>query len=376
VALITTETGKKTKVFFENLNGVRCIAALMVVIAHIELHKQQFNIEKIPGIKLSNLGHAGVTIFFSLSGFLITYLLLEEKRNYIKVNFKDFYLRRILRIWPLYFLVVLFGFFVYPGFDSAGLWLSIFFLPNVAFISQLLPAIIDPIWSIGIEEQFYIFHPHFFRIKKVEYILYALVGFIVFFFLVALFLRFLNHHNTHETVLNQFFYYARYDDMVIGAIAAVLYFNTKHPTFKFRFQGLFNLMFNKYVQILLLLAFWGFIWVYITYETPQGDVILSILSAMLIINLCEAKTSIYSLKHNVFQFTGKISYGIYLLHKFPLFLVLYLVNKYFSGESQITKNVMVYIATLVLAIALASLSYYGYERYFLTLKKRFQKITQ
>jgi peptidoglycan/LPS O-acetylase OafA/YrhL len=271
---------------------------------------------------------------------------------------------------------VLFGFFVYPGFNISGLWLSIFFLPNVAFISQLLPSIIDPIWSIGIEEQFYIFHPHFFRIKKVEYILYALVGFIVFFFLAALFLRFLNHHNIHETVLNQFFYYARYDDMVIGAIVAVIYFNTKHPTFKFRFQGLFNLMFNKKVQVVLLLAFLAFTWVYITYETPQGDVILSVLSALLIVNLCEASTSIYSLNNKMFQFAGKISYGIYLLHKFPLFFALYLVNRYFNAEPQITKNIMVYAATIVLAIGLASLSYYGYERYFLQLKKRFQKITQ
>jgi peptidoglycan/LPS O-acetylase OafA/YrhL len=374
---IVTDDKKKTKVFFSNLNGVRAIAAFMVVVAHIEFHKASYNIPMITGINLFNLGKVGVTIFFSLSGFLITYLLLEERKNYVKVNLRAFYVRRILRIWPLYFLIILFGFFVYPQHASPkALWLSLFFLPNLAFVLNLLPDIFDTIWSIGTEEQFYIFHPHFFRIKKIEHVLYALVLFIVVFFLLDGVVKIYGSHSHRGEVLAQLFYYARYDNMMIGAIVAVLYFNTKNTAFNFKFQKAFNLLFNKNVQLILLMLFIVFVLVYITWLPPQGDVVISILSALLIVNLCEPATSIYSLNNGGYQFVGNISYGIYLLHKFPLFLVLYLVNKYLGETSILLRNIVVYAATFTATIGIASASYYGYEKYFLTLKKRFQRITQ
>src|SRR4051812_25418181 len=111
---IATAHQKKSKVFFPNLNGVRAIASLMVVIAHIELDKSVFHLRPLNFINLENFGRVGVSVFFALSGFLITYLLLEEKKNFNKITFGDFYMRRILRIWPLYFLVVIVGFFIYP----------------------------------------------------------------------------------------------------------------------------------------------------------------------------------------------------------------------------------------------------------------------
>jgi peptidoglycan/LPS O-acetylase OafA/YrhL len=362
---------KNSKIFFPNLNGVRAIAAFMVVASHIELHKRDFNLGQLSVAGFLNLGTVGVSIFFSLSGFLITYLLLQEKKNFVKVNFKDFYIRRALRIWPLYFLIIAVGFFIYPGVVSAKpLLLSIFFLPNVAFSLNLLPAIFDPIWSVGIEEQFYIFHPHFFRIKKNQHLLYALVLFVILFFVVFEVIK----HYGHNTMLSQFFYYARYDDMMIGAIVAVLYFNTKNKTFSFKFQPGFNLLFNKYVQAALLIVFVAFIWVYSNHVIPQGDVVVATLAAFLIVNLCETATSIFSLDHKAFQFTGRISYGIYLLHKFPLFLILYLVNKYMGHAPGIIQNLVIYLFTFTAVIGLAAASYYGYERYFLKIKKRFQKV--
>ena len=364
---------KRAKIFFPNLNGVRAIAALMVVFSHIELHKKDFHITKFTGLDYLQLGNVGVSIFFSLSGFLITYLLLEEKKNFAKVNLKDFYIRRILRIWPLYFLVIIVGFLIYPGTVSAKpLLLSVFFLPNIAFTLSLLPPLIQPIWSVGIEEQFYIFHPHFFRIKKNQHILYALLLFIVLFFAAFVVVKY--SHSTN-VALNQFLYLACYDDMMIGAIVALIYFNTKNKTFDFRFQHFFNLLFNRYAQVALLVAFAGFMWINLHMIVPQYDVILALLSALLIVNLCETETSIYSLDNKLFQFVGRISYGIYLLHKFPLLLVVYLVNKYMGGQSLLLQNIVIYITTCAAAVGIAAISYYGYERYFLQLKKRFQKIS-
>ena len=61
-----------------------------------------------------NKGYLGVNLFFVLSGYLITYLLLTEKNNSGTINIKNFYIRRILRIWPLFYFVVLLGFFLFP----------------------------------------------------------------------------------------------------------------------------------------------------------------------------------------------------------------------------------------------------------------------
>ena len=162
--------------------------------------------------------------------------------------------------------------------------------------------------------------------------------------------------------------------MMIGAVVAVLYFNTKHRVFRFKFQHIFDMIFHKYAQVFLIILFWVFTFLHVAYELPQGDVPIAILAAILIANLCETSTSIYSLSNNKFQFIGRISYGIYLLHKIPMFLVLYLVEKYMTGQSLVLQNVAIYSCTLIAIIGLASASYYGYERYFLLFKQKFQKV--
>lgn len=368
---------KKAKIFFPNLNGVRAIASLMVVIAHIELDKKEFQLPLIPGITLLNFGKVGVSVFFALSGFLITYLLLEERKNFHKISFKDFYMRRILRIWPLYFLIVIVGFFIYPKNDSAqAFWLSVFFLPNLAFTLKLLPALFDPIWSIGTEEQFYIFHPHFFRFKKTLHIFYALFAFLVLYLAFGQITRHFSAGNYIIGVIGELTYYARFDNMAIGALVAVLYYNTKNNDFKFYLQGFFNLVFNKYVQMLLLVVFVGFVYIYLQRLPPEGDLIIATLSALLIVNLCETETSIYSLSNNSIRFVGEISYGIYLIHKFPVHLMVWGVKTYMPNSSMLAQNLVIYIVSITLTLVLAWLSYTYFEKYFLGLKKKFAKITQ
>lgn len=97
-------------VYLSGLNGLRTIAALSVVVSHIALSINKFNVRiylfGINGKGLPNawyLGSNGVTMFFVLSGFLITYLLLLES-NKAAINIKNFYMRRVLRIWPIYYL--------------------------------------------------------------------------------------------------------------------------------------------------------------------------------------------------------------------------------------------------------------------------------
>lgn len=105
------------KVHFPGLNGLRFIAALSVIIGHVELIKLDYGIynfkNTIP-FYTNTAGHLGVVLFFVLSGFLITYLLLVEKDKYGKVAVKKFYIRRVLRIWPLYFLILVIVFLLFP----------------------------------------------------------------------------------------------------------------------------------------------------------------------------------------------------------------------------------------------------------------------
>lgn len=97
-------------IHLRGLNGLIAIASIAVLISHVSISLKEFGLNKsIFGInsngsfKIYLLGSHGVSIFFALSGFLITYLLLLEKEKTKNISIKDFYLRRILRIWPLYF---------------------------------------------------------------------------------------------------------------------------------------------------------------------------------------------------------------------------------------------------------------------------------
>src|SRR6478735_4462608 len=92
------------KIHLKGLNGIRAIAALAVVFSHLGLSQLDFGIPTKNSIDLAGYG---VSIFFSLSGFLITYLLLIEKERFGDIQIRQFYVRRILRIWPLYYFYLL-----------------------------------------------------------------------------------------------------------------------------------------------------------------------------------------------------------------------------------------------------------------------------
>ena len=113
------------KVYFNNLDALRFLAFLSVFVSHVALFLgYESNNHSFNFIKKVFLVHGdlGVNFFFVLSGFLITFLLLTEKDNSKNISLPHFYLRRILRIWPLYFLTLFLGFFViYPIALKSGI---------------------------------------------------------------------------------------------------------------------------------------------------------------------------------------------------------------------------------------------------------------
>src|SRR5574344_1260493 len=142
----------------KNLDTLRAIAALVVVVGHIELFRlNHFNTSVFNYIPS---GHTAVILFFVISGFLITFLLTTEKKRYGKISFKDFYLRRILRIWPLYFLILLASvpFFEYQISEKTIAW-AIAIMPNVSHALGCGWSESPQIWSIGVENQYYLLFP-------------------------------------------------------------------------------------------------------------------------------------------------------------------------------------------------------------------------
>ena len=135
---------EKTKVYFPGLNALRFFAAFAVIVTHVELMKKYIGFQNswvdiwpkltdnihtpIQGIIagkfswyqpfIAEAGPLGVTFFFVLSGFLITYLLFAEKKEKGDIKIRAFYARRVFRIWPLYYLIFVLGFFILPCFET------------------------------------------------------------------------------------------------------------------------------------------------------------------------------------------------------------------------------------------------------------------
>ncbi|WP_293893625.1 acyltransferase [Flavobacterium sp.] len=175
------------KIYLPGLNGIRAIAALSVVFSHIN---NKLDYYSLPKSELLDLANFGVTMFFTLSGFLITYLLLKEIEKTGTIDVKKFYMRRILRIWPLYYFYLIIVIFL-NGIQNVEwpILFYIFILPNfktsfngvIATVvgSENLVYMVGHYWSLGVEEQFYAFWP--WLVKKPKILFKFLVFFPIFY---------------------------------------------------------------------------------------------------------------------------------------------------------------------------------------------------
>jgi len=157
---------EKPKIFFPNLDGLRFFSFLIVFFSHIFNTKRDYIKEEswyqfFKGQVFMD-GDLGVSFFFVLSGFLITYLLLKEKEYAGKIDVKSFYIRRALRIWPLYFFSVFFGFVLFPLIktyfgevpnETADPLLCSVFLNNFDRIINGMPdsSVLSVLWSVAMK---------------------------------------------------------------------------------------------------------------------------------------------------------------------------------------------------------------------------------
>lgn len=364
------------KIYFPNLNGLRFIAAFLVVVHHIEQFKKILNLPNyFENPTISLLGKIGVILFFVLSGFLITYLLLKERERTTTISVVDFYKRRILRIWPLYFLIIIISFFVLPQIPIFNLGnlsnelqdhieikilLFVFFLPNVAL--GFFPPVpyASQLWSIGYEEQFYFFWPWFVKIKNkvINILIIFLSTYVVSKLIVFTILKDFLIQNNLFTKIKLLYDFPGYESIVIGGILA--YFAVKKPT-------ALNFLFKKNIQVLTysLLAFLLFFGV----KLPLfNNVLYACLFAIIIANLALNKENIINLENQLFNYIGKVSYGFYMYHSIAIIIVLKGLI-YFNIENFFLEYFLSFFITLLFSI----LSYELYESYFIKKKRKFSK---
>lgn len=380
------------RVHFPGLNGLRFLAALSVIIGHVELIKSDYgiyNFKKTIPFFDKTAGHLGVILFFVLSGFLITYLLLAEKRKFGKVSVKKFYIRRVLRIWPLYFLILLIVFLLFPLISrdpaslaffrsdhiGTSLILYVFFLPNLAYQLGMWAPLGAHLWSIGVEEQFYLTWPVLVNSFR-KWILPILIIIFVGVSLIPHAAGFLLTHFSFGPGLTEFirqfalfFQLSKFNAMALGGIMAWLFFEKK--------QMLLNIFHNRMVELIVFTMGFG-LWIIGFVPPVFADEFYSLLFGIIILNVATSPKPLIRLENRIFDYLGKISYGLYMYHWLAIVLIIYLLRNIYPAlelpENALWYNLIIYPMAIAATIGLSSLSYELYEKWFLNLKQRFTKI--
>ena len=241
-------------IYFPGLNATRFFAALAVIINHLESFKRFAGYPNHASVPLFQaIGPQGVTFFFVLSGFLITYLLLAEQKH-SSIHIGRFYLRRALRIWPVYYLIVVLAFFCLPGvlsfppmegrlgpdFFKKLAYYSVL-LPNVAFAAYGHILFLGPLWSIGVEEQFYLVWPWLMRFAHRR--MYLVLGGVIATLVIIRWIWASLHGYAlwwavpapYQTA-SKLLYLCRFECMALGGLGATLLFHQKTLVLAFLYR--------------------------------------------------------------------------------------------------------------------------------------------
>ena len=360
-------------IYFPGLNGLRALAALSVVVFHLTRDFDNFNLS--PYLFGTNAAGApngfamagfGVTIFFSLSGFLITYLLLAEKKQQ-EINIPNFYVRRILRIWPLYYLYLIAAIIVIAYFGKRWCIIMLYFFgANFPFILENIPHVVETTlpflrhyWSLGVEEQYYLFWP--WVVKKIKT---RLDVFVIGFITVFIALKFFFHFFFMHTIIAASFNVIRFDCMLIGSLGAIYYFN-QQPLFMKLFTSKITQAGAWLIVVSLLLNVFHIASI-IDHE------LVSVVTVMLVIGQITIKNRLVNLDLKICDFLGKISYGMYVIHP----LIIFFLGKLFKPLQlpNVIKYIAAYSFVMGLTILLAWLSYEYFEKRFLKMKMKFTTV--
>lgn len=301
------------------LDVLRAISIIFVVFAHTRATDTFLN-------SFGFLGSYGVLLFFSISGFLLTFLALKEHTENGIFNIKNFYIRRALRIWPMYFLYLLLATFVSILFNDKDILIK--FTLALVFLGNLLNTLhayldvpsagqlFNHLWSLSVEEQFYILFPFiisFITFKKninLKYLgsillIIFMIGIIIRFGLLTITLENPSKFVWPGIVFNTFTYL---DVILFSILLGVLKYK-----YSFRFD-------NKYAFFMTIFFVVLFVIIASFFNKPSsfdsslmyGFGILGLISGIAV--YYASFINIVSRKTMMFVRMGKDSYGIYLFH--------------------------------------------------------------
>ena len=362
-------TNRNHKLYFPNLNGLRFIAAFFVIINHTEQLKFYYKLNSGSISEFAKMiGKLGVMLFFVLSGFLITYLLVSEEKLTGKIHIKQFYIRRFLRILPLYFLLIVIVFFIIPFIDffnipnlknpleinfTSILLLHIFLIPNMATALYGFIPYIAQAWSIGTEAQSYFLFPILLKkFKNHRFTIMIMV--IVFHITIRVILSDrLQLVIPYKNILFRFWMHFNIDSIAIGSIFALLLFK-RHKILNYILNTKF-FYFTTLLTVVLLIAAVRIPFFHYSFY--------SFLFGVIIVNLAANKTLKNALEGRILNYLGKISYGIYMYHFMVLIPILLL-----ASQLNIDNGIIIYSIILITTIAISSFSYHYIESFFLKKK--------
>lgn len=375
------------KVFFPNLEGLRFFAFFVVFLNHAT-GSLGFNptSEKYAYIRSHFLwnGDLGVSFFFVLSGFLITYLLLKEKEMSGRINIKHFYFRRVLRIWPLYFLIVALCLFVFPILGPSlpkwfpidpstadiNKWFYLTFTGNFDYLQNgINNFMIGILWSVSIEEQFYLFWPLIIAFVPSKFLLRTFLVII----LGSIAFRFF--YSQGNPMINKYHSLSSISDLATGALIAYLSFKEEVLNWIEKIPRFGIIL--VYVLLFALIPLRFYTWklgVYYNHASSIMPVVFSTLFAFIILEQNNAKNSFYKIKNwKLISSFGKFTYGMYCYHMIVFFLILlsfHLMGVNLSGMTKYAFVILVF-TSLISTILVSEVSYRYYESFFLRLKDKF-----
>ena len=346
------------KLYLQGLNGIRAVAALTVLFAHIWTPFGDWGVTPSWHV----LWPSGpVTTFFVISGFLITYLLMNEIGKTGDVSSPKFYMRRILRIWPLYYAYLGLSLLVVCLFRdevNAAAWFYAFFSGNISHALSLGIIPLFHFWSLGVEEQYYLWYPWVVKYNKKRILTIVSILFACWFGV-----KLVAYVILGKGLVYRILGVTQFDCMMLGAMGAIMYY---------RKTGWFvRLCSNRIVAFFAWIMFFtsGMYSKYI--PSPVQNEFIAVVSLFVIMAGLLRKPL---LENRVMNYLGQISYGIYVIHPLLIYVLTRLVAPYDIMPDNNVCVIVVFISVTALTIALAALSYKYFEMPFLRMKDRFSVV--
>ena len=339
------------------LDAVRGVAILVVMMHNIGLKYPLFHSQQLFGD-----GWMGVDLFFVLSGFLITGILVDTQQS--EGYFKNFYVRRCLRIWPLYYSLIFFMFVIVRFLNrsefhavlqqSSPWWAYPLFLQNfVGPISTNAAGPLGVTWSLAIEEQFYLVWPVVVRFCSLKQLRRVAIVEICISPALRYYLS-LHHVNLYTNV------FCRLDGLMAGALLALLVRSDNFVAAKWLKRAWIALVVGA--PLAFLTAHYNLGWIVYSFTALAS-------AAFVYVSMFSSQKWLQAVMTNRFLiYTGIISYGLYLLHKIPSGMV----ETLHLDRHPFVPLPFIFVTSFVLA----ALSWNLLERPFLNLKRFFESTSE